>query len=769
MGQLNQYSSIKKAYFHLCKDLFLKTETDPLSCSGPVHAELVTADKPSTAPDPGDMEARDAETATSVGNDARNNELATSESNKSGYIQEKKDEPCTSDETRCNNAEVTDTTISVTSYNTDKKNPSRIKVETSFAHEQLDEIGTTTESRDAIEQAIEIAHTTNNDTTNSGSLTRSESQTRYDIEEEDLTVPKVGMENTVLEERETALTLKNNPKNIEYSVKAPSDIKNEFGQKDEPGTYHDPKNNETVDDETVLNVENYTANSEYIIRGANEKKLEPGATVDSGNILAYDKETKCNVGETENGISFSIDIANSEFSAILKKESQNVHEKKDLIGNIAIANALNGSEKETTHTASNDTKHSEYPAISENPSNNLHQAKDSTVPPLDSEGIKAEDMETVLIVKSGTLNQESKKNLDSVEKKRPGTYDNNKYTNTEETEVKICVRNEGFNSECSTRSELKKSYVHEDKGKICVKTDPGDTPQNVFEGNQMTENTIDTAGEGSCLNVVKDEQININVKHEPSDTTTQVMEADKSTNSLKIDQNKGYPIIQQSIAENADFSQTKIPERKYTQDLKTKSLQEMPIIFRKDDTIGKKVSFNKKIGVRTFDSSRPYNEEEEPNEIPDTDILAKKDKPTYISFTRSEEYIKSDVTNKRVQSNKKEPIQIDIKESTDSKISKFKSLFSKAKEDKTADKLWSKLSFSKSASSNTNTKSEEEKRLEAEAKELNDLMRQTDLINDEDKKEELVAFQKTERKMILLKEEDLKEPCIKSEEGIQFT
>ena len=62
-------------------------------------------------------------------------------------------------------------------------------------------------------------------------------------------------------------------------------------------------------------------------------------------------------------------------------------------------------------------------------------------------------------------------------------------------------------------------------------------------------------------------------------------------------------------------------------------------VLPKRKTSGKRVSFNKKIGVRTFETQvSDISEEKQPIESPDLSILTKKDTPSYVSFKTAEEY-----------------------------------------------------------------------------------------------------------------------------------
>ena len=163
---------------------------------------------------------------------------------------------------------------------------------------------------------------------------------------------------------------------------------------------------------------------------------------------------------------------------------------------------------------------------------------------------------------------------------------------------------------------------------------------------------------------------------------------------------------------------------------------EEPPVPPKRGNSGKRVSFNKKIGVRTFETQvSDISEEKQPIESPDLSILTKKDTPSYVSFKTAEEYThqealeKQDVRDQRTaekelidQSSAKKP---EVKVNTESKMLKIKSFFSKQKEEKQPEKIWSKFSFGKLTSkSEPQGKSAEEARLEAEAEALNNLIRQ---------------------------------------------
>merc|ERR1712083_103353 len=71
----------------------------------------------------------------------------------------------------------------------------------------------------------------------------------------------------------------------------------------------------------------------------------------------------------------------------------------------------------------------------------------------------------------------------------------------------------------------------------------------------------------------------------------------------------------------------------------------------------------------------------------------------------------------------------EVKVNTDSKILKIKSFFSKQKEEKQPEKIWSKFSFGKTSKNESQGKSAEEARLEAEAEALNNLIRQQEEDN----------------------------------------
>merc|ERR1711971_384625 len=179
---------------------------------------------------------------------------------------------------------------------------------------------------------------------------------------------------------------------------------------------------------------------------------------------------------------------------------------------------------------------------------------------------------------------------------------------------------------------------------------------------------------------------------------------------------------------------------------------------------GKRVSFNKKIGVRTFETQvSDISEEKQPVESPDLSILTKKDTPSYVSFKTAEEYTHQEVPEKndvrdqrtaekelREQSSTK---KVEVKVSTESKILKIKSFFSKQKEEKQPEKIWSKFSFGKTLKNEPQGKSAEEARLEAEAEELNNLIREQE--EEKAREEEETSVTKPRRDGVLKYQEEV--------------
>merc|ERR1712126_106460 len=82
----------------------------------------------------------------------------------------------------------------------------------------------------------------------------------------------------------------------------------------------------------------------------------------------------------------------------------------------------------------------------------------------------------------------------------------------------------------------------------------------------------------------------------------------------------------------------------------------------------------------------------------------------------------------------------EVKVNTESKILKIKSFFSKQREEKQPEKIWSKFSFGRTTKNEPQGKSAEEARLEAEAEALNNLIRQEE---EEKAKEEKTKEEET--------------------------